>query len=201
MAKRGNNKKDEALMNEVERAHLIVDKYIRNDNDRAELKKNMTPLFAQFLIRWITGNDFEMEERIVKIVMKKMQEIYVADNAAICKNVVDVVGSQLAEVLRPWNTRLQGIETSLKNLETGQTIISNKIDQIAIRVDNLETFEDKTIKELDYLKKTQGWRSIALRISLAVAISTIIMLIAMMIHSANSRKIQDSRTKIENTIR
>ena len=58
-------------MNEAERVSLIIDRYVRNEGDRIELKKTLTPQIIQFLLRWDSYKEMVMEDRIIEIVMKK----------------------------------------------------------------------------------------------------------------------------------
>src|SRR5512135_3529642 len=102
--KNDGSKKD--IMNEAERAHNIIDRYIRNEGDREDLKKRLTPAIITFLLRWDTDKELVLEERIVEIVMRKMQDIYLKDNDALCKNVTDTVMKELEKFLSPWNEKL-----------------------------------------------------------------------------------------------
>lgn len=201
--KKGNNKSGIDVNNEAERINVEIDRLITNPKDRETLKDffKSNYLLTQFFFRSETDRDIDIEDRVIGIVMDKMQGIYLADNASLCKNVAEVVEKQLAESLAAWNVRLGGIETSLKDLKAGQDDISLKIDQIAERVESLETFEEKALKEIDYLKKAQGWRTITVRIALAVTISTIITLFALLMHKNRTEKPDKAKTQIENIIR
>jgi len=191
----------EPIMNEAERVALIVDRYVRNERDREELKKTLTPAIVQFLLRWDSDKEMVMEERIIEIVMKKMHDIYLADNECICKNVAESVGLQLAEVLAPWNERLGNIEGILEGVAKWQTSVDQLISTIDGRVNTLECkekTEDERIKKLEHLA---SWRVRIVRkivvIVIAVGLATLITVALLNGNLAKIEKMLEEHVKIE----
>lgn len=197
--KKGNNKPGIDIHNEAERINIEIDRLITNPKDRETLKEffKSNYLLTQFFFRSETDRDIDIEERVIGIVMKKMQQVYLADNESLCENVTTNVIKELEKYLSPWNVRLDKIDTNLENLKTGQEEISGKIGEMVKRVEHLETFEEKAAKEIDYLKKTQNWKSIAIRILLAVLISTIVTLVSLMIHNNKTKKLNGTKPQVE----
>jgi hypothetical protein len=131
-------KKKPEPCNEAERVAQMIDSVPMSAKAKEEIKKTLTPTIIQFLLRWETGRDLEIEDRVISIVMEKMQEIYLADNENICKNVADCVGKQLAEVLAPWNERLGNIEKVLDRVADWQKSVDDLHIKMDKRVEDLE---------------------------------------------------------------
>jgi len=80
--------------------------------DAAKELSGLSPTFQQFLIRWTDLRDFALMDDVKEFI----RDIYEKDNEQMCKNVASVVGKQLAEVLTPWNSRLERIEDGQKEI-------------------------------------------------------------------------------------
>lgn len=173
------NKKDINISNEVQRLHVEIDRYITNPDDREKLKKYFESnyLLMQFFFRQETDRDIEIEERTIRIVMKKMQEIYTADNKEMCKNVTDAVMTQLTKYLAPWNVRLQGIEKALERVASWQKSVDLLIEKIDKRVENLEDDKDTTDKRLQKLENYTSWKSLIVRKAAIIIITALLTLI------------------------
>lgn len=165
------SKKKPDVMNEAERAYAIIDKYVRNENDRVQIKQSLTPAIIQFLLRWEFDRDVGIEEKVIEIVMKKMQEIYIADNEALCGKVADIVSKQLSEVLEFWNTRLGGIEKALEGVADWQKSVDDLIKKMDERIEHLEDKEKSVDKQIDKLVKFVGWKNMLLRKAIVIAIA------------------------------
>lgn len=180
------DKKNDPVMNEAERAHVIIDRYIRNEDDRAELKKHLTPLIVQFLLRWDNDKELVMEERIVEIVMKKMQEVYLADNENLCTNVAIAVKKELAETLASWNVRLGGIEKALEGVAAWQQSVDDLIKKIDDRVETLEDIKKTDDERIKRLERFASWRSWLIR-KIVVVIITVALALVLFFQILNSR--------------
>jgi hypothetical protein len=165
MTKKAGTNKD-PIMNEAERVSLIIDKYIRNENDRVEMKKTLTPLIIQFLLRWDNDKEVVMEDRIIEIVMKKMKEIYEKDNAMICKSVVNEVSKTLAEALTPFYNQMEAIAKDIKDIkedvlnicdrlqviETKQLSDEDTLSEIVMRLDKKKVRLDEIERKVELLQ-------------------------------------------------
>lgn len=165
------------VQNDAERAHAIIDKYIRNEDDRNTLKKELTPLIIQFLLRWDGDKEMIMEERIVEIVMKKMQGIYLADNARLCEDISNIVSAKLAETLASWNVRLGGIEKALENVDKWQKAVDELHIKMDARLNKLEeTVFEKDHERLITLERYASPKWTFFRMAAAIVIATSIAL-------------------------
>lgn len=181
MAKRAEK---EGVFNEAEQVAHLIDSVPMTEKAKEEIRNTLTPTIIQFLLRWETGRDLAIEERVIDIVMKKMQEVYVSDNERLCKDVADVVGKQLAEVLELWNRRLQGIEQALEGVAEWQKSVNELHVKMDKRIKDLEERVYKTdherIQALErYASPSRTFFRILVAILVGVSIAVLITFFTM----------------------
>lgn len=137
------------IKNEAERARSMIDKYIRDPKTREELYKGLTPSIIQFLLRWEFDRDENLEERVIEIVMKKMRDIYLADNDAICKNVV----KEVAEVVAPINLALEVMDGKIDNVAIKVSEIQLELGHVKDRLSAVEKNQKSDTSEIENIKK------------------------------------------------
>lgn len=176
---KGDNKPGIDVHNEAERINVEIDRLITNPKDRETLKEffKSNYLLTQFFFRSETDRDIDIEDRVIGIVMKKMQQIYLADNDALCKNVAEVVRKELTEYLAPWDTRLESIEKTLEGVSKWQEGVDGLIERMDGRIETLEKKDKADEKLLKKFEKFIGWKNMLIRKAIVIIIAVAIALI------------------------
>jgi predicted RNA-binding protein with EMAP domain len=142
--------------------------------------KELSPTLQQFLLRWQDQRDLILSEQL-KIELKDfLQELHESENKEMCKEVADIVGKQLAEVLEPWNRKLGNIERVLENVDKWQKGVDKwqqGVEELIAKMDTrLHDVEEEVYKTHELRVKkleryTSFWNTTA-RIASGIIIGT-----------------------------
>jgi len=100
------------------------------------------PTLQQFLLRWQEADHEILGEQLSEELKEFLKKIYLQDNAALCKNVADIVRKELMEVLVPININLASIEKNLDKISGDIRTIKEDVIDIKKR---LKTDEDMLV--------------------------------------------------------
>lgn len=158
--------------------------------------KDLSPTIQQFLLRWQDHRDMILTEQLKEELKVFLEEVYIKNRSAISKEVTDNICKQMAETLIPvWNS-LNGIDKGISDIKSDITTIKLDLIDIKGRMTIVEGKVSKDSEKIEVLEKrtellarTQKWWNIALRIAIAVLVSTLITYIVITRHTRKLHEI------------
>lgn len=136
----------------------------------------LTPTIQQFLLRWQEADHEILSGELRKELKEFLLDVYEKDNAELCKNVTLVVCKQVAETIAPMWTKLDDIAKGISSIKSDILIIKADLTDIKKRLGEVEKQVVSEEERIEKLERTQRWWNIALRITIAVAISILLFL-------------------------
>jgi hypothetical protein len=135
MNKKAGGEEKTDILNEVNRVPM-------SEEGREKMTLNIYDL--QYLVRLQDmSNDAFREE---------LREIYEADNASICKSVVNEVSKTLAEVLAPFYEQMSMIANDIKDIKVDVLNIRNRLHVIEVKQADDESKIVEIVSRLDKKK-------------------------------------------------